>query len=46
MWIIVVLNDVNKPYIHSNYDSYIDALIMHHRLSDTKLNNQIVELEL
>ena len=45
-WIIVALDDVGKPYIHSSYDSIIDALQMHYRLVDDKLNNQIVELEL
>jgi hypothetical protein len=45
-YLIVAINDVGKPYIHSSYDSIIDALQMHYRLVDDKLNNQIVELEL
>ena len=45
-WLIVARNDVGKPYIHSSYDSYIDALQMHYRLADDKIDNQIVELEI
>ena len=45
-WIIVVRNDVWNTYIHSSYDSYIDALQMHYRLADDKIDNQLVELEI
>jgi len=45
-YLIVALDDVGKPYIHSSYESIIDALQMHYRLVDDNLKNQIVELEL
>ena len=45
-YLIVALDDVGKPYIHSSYESIIDALQMHYRLVDENLKNQIVELEL
>jgi len=49
-WIIVALDDVGKPYIHSSYDSYQDAVDssydLCHNTNLNNLNHQIVELEL
>ena len=46
MWIILALNDVDKPYIHSTYESIIDALQMHYKLEDNNIKNQMVEMEI
>jgi hypothetical protein len=47
MWIILALNDVNKPYIHSSYAAYQDAVDAAYDLQhDQDIHGQIVELEL
>ena len=50
MWIIVGFNELSKPFIHSSYDTYQDAVDASYDLFHVEGihldNGQIVELEL